>query len=67
VGVPDTEHHFLFDCPALSAVRAPFLTDLPLADRDLAALMNGVYDGGQVHRILKFVSRMTKAISGPTA
>ena len=67
VGVPDTEHHFLFDCPALSAVRAPFLNDLPLADRDLAALMSGVYDGGRVHRVLKFVSRMTKAISGPTA
>ena len=67
VGVPDTEHHFLFDCPALSEVRAAFLDDLPLADRAPAALMSGVYDGGQVHRILKYVSRMTKAIPGPTA
>ena len=40
----------------------------PLAERDLAALMSGVYDGGRVHRIMKYISRrMTKAIPGPSA
>ena len=54
VGVPDTEHNFLCDCPALSEIRAAFLTDLPLANRDMATLMSGAYDCDHVHSMLKF-------------
>ena len=63
----DTEHHLLFDCPALASTRAEFQSSLPLASRSMRALMSGVYDGDRVSRILAFVSRMIEAIPGPTA
>jgi hypothetical protein len=40
----DTEHHLLFECPALADVRAAFPDDeLLLADGDLGRLMDEVY------------------------
>ena len=40
----DTEHHLLFDCPALASTRAKFQNGPPLAGRSMRALMSGVYD-----------------------
>jgi hypothetical protein len=64
----DTEHHLLFECPALADVQAalPDL-ELHLADGDLGRLMDEVYRPETVEAILVFTYRITKAISGPSA
>jgi hypothetical protein len=65
----DTEHHLLFECPALADVQAAFPDDeLHLADGDLGRLMDEVYHPETVEAILDFTfDRITKAISGPSA
>jgi hypothetical protein len=42
--ITDTQHHLLFECPAVADVRAAFTDDeLHLADGDLGRLMGEVY------------------------
>jgi hypothetical protein len=64
----DTEHHLLFECPALADVRAAFPDDeLHLADGDLGRLMDEVYRPETVEAIqwrLNFTYRITKLFPG---
>jgi hypothetical protein len=49
----DSEHHLLFECPALADVPAAF-PELQLADGDLGRLMDEVYHPETVEAILDF-------------
>jgi hypothetical protein len=63
-----TEHHLLFECPALADVRVAFPDlELHLADGNLGRLMDEVYHLETVEAILDFTYRITKAISRPSA
>jgi hypothetical protein len=65
---PNSEHHLLFECPAVADVRAAFTDDeLHLAGGDLGRLMNEVYRPETVEAILDFTYSISKAISGPSA
>jgi hypothetical protein len=42
--ITDSEHHLLFECPAMEYVQAAFTNkELRLADGDLGCLVNEVY------------------------
>jgi hypothetical protein len=59
----DTEHHQLFECPALADVRAVFTGDeLHLADGDLCRLMDEVYRPETVEVSLDFTHRITISV-----
>ena len=65
--VVDSEHHLLFDCPAVAAARSGFSDVLYLGEPDLGKLMDGVYQEELTERIMDFTYRITKALTGPTA
>jgi hypothetical protein len=59
---------FCFECPALADVRAAFPDlELHLVDGNLCRLMDEVYHPETVEAILDFTSRISKAISRPSA
>ena len=62
-----SEHHLLFDCPAVAAARSGFSDVLYLGEPDLGKLMDGVYQEELTERIMDFTYRITKALTGPTA
>jgi hypothetical protein len=60
----DSERHLLLECLATEDVRAAFADVLPLADADLASLMDTVYQQDDIDNILEFAYRISKALPG---